>query len=501
MGNWPRSIRSVVVWLCPALVMLAVGLWRIGTPELWRDELSSWSAATRGLGELFGMLGRVDASIGAYYVVLHLWTEVFGTSPVALRLPSALAMAGAAAFTALSARRLFRSPTAGLAAGLLFATVPSVSRYAQETRAYALVACATAAAVWCLFRALDRPGVGRWAAFAACTSAAGLLHLVSLSALVPELAVVLLRARRPGSRGPLWQFPCAALLAVLPAVPVMLLGQQQSARQLYWVLRPDGPALWHFWSGLFGAPQVTYVFLALAGCALLRRPGPATELLLLAVLPVLVVWLASQGEISYFLDRYLLFTLPACAALAGGGVDALWVLLRGSAALRGATPARAASALTVVAVAVVLPGLLGFPAQRAERGGRAHGAPDYRGATAVLAAGYRSGDGLVAIGGAEAWQMAGPGIAYHLPPGVRPTQPFVQKSAIQADDLFPSECPAPASCIGNEPRVWVVTIGTGDDPYQGLPAEQAGALRTVFTPTEVRHVRGLTVSLLVRSRR
>ncbi|WP_405011921.1 hypothetical protein [Kitasatospora sp. NBC_01539] len=46
--------------------------------------------------------------------------------------------------------------------------------------------------------------------------------------------------------------------------------------------------------------------------------------------------------------------------------------------------------------------------------------------------------------------------------------------------------------------MWVVSIGTGDDPYQQLPAGQAEALRAAYTPSEVRHVPGLTVALLVR---
>jgi mannosyltransferase len=97
--------------------------------------------------------------------------------------------------------------------------------------------------------------------------------------------------------------------------------------------------------------------------------------------------------------------------------------------------------------------------------------------------------------------MVGPGVGYYLPPGARPPEVFLARSAAQACDLFPVESRSPSRAVGDAARVWVVTIGTGDDPYRYLPADQAGALRAVFTPTEVRHVRGLTVSLLVRSHR
>ncbi|GAA0700257.1 hypothetical protein GCM10010193_63790 [Kitasatospora atroaurantiaca] len=493
----PRSLARSA-WLWPALAALVVGLFRIRRPELWRDEVSSWSAATRSLGDLFGMLGNVDASNGAYYVLLHVWTTALGDSVLSLRLPSALAMAGAAAFAALTAQRLFDSRVAGLGAGLLLATVPTISRYAQEARAYAAVTCAVAAATWFLLRALDRPGIRRWAWYCLAMAVAATLHLVSLSSLGGQLVLVAAHwrggrgQRRAENRRVLWQFPLAVLVFMAPAVPVMLLGQQQSGRQLGWILTPSQRDLRFFWQGLFGSYHVLYAFLALAALALLwpGRRWAAFQLLLVASVPVVGVWLVSQGHTSYFLDRYLLFTLPAWASLSGGGIGAL------HAALRRAVPRRLAVVLAVALVAV--PALLGLSEQQQLRDVTAHTGTDYRGAAELAAAGYRAGDGVVAVAGWEAWMMVGPAVAYYLPEDVRPRPLFIERTAAQADDLYPVECPVPLRCIGDETRVWVVTIGTGDDPYQSLPAGQAAALRAVFIPTEVRHVRGLTVSLLVR---
>ncbi|MDH6127968.1 glycosyltransferase family 39 protein [Kitasatospora sp. GP82] len=486
-----RALRSV--WLWPALATLLLGLYRIGTPELWRDEISSWSAATRALTRLAGILGNVDASNGAYYLMLHAWTDLFGDSVPSLRLPSALAMSGAAAFTALAALRWFGSRMAAVAAGLLLAALPNVSAYAQEARSYAIVTCAVAAATWCLLRALERPGLGRWAWYGLCMALAGVFHLVSLAGLAGQFVVVAVHFWSVRDRRVLWQFPAAALTALLPALPVMLLGRRQSGRQLEWITPATRYKLRMFWPEFLGSFGVLYAFLALAVAALLWRGHrtAAVQAAALAVLPVLGVWLVSQGRSSYFVDRYLLFTLPAWAALAGGGVGAL------DAALRRIAPRRTAAVAALAAVAV--PALLGMDQQRVLRQVTARTATDYRGAAAAVAAGYRPGDGIVAAGGRKAWMMVGPGVAYHLPGDVRPRPLFVARTAVRADDLFPVECPVPAACIGDVSRTWVVTIGTGDDPYQGLPAGQAKALQAVFTPAEVRHVRGLTVSLLVRA--
>ncbi|MGK4582618.1 glycosyltransferase family 39 protein [Kitasatospora sp. HPMI-4] len=507
-------LRSV--WCWPALTTLLLGLYRITTPEPWRDEISSWSAANRTLPQLFAMLGNVDASNGVYYLVLHAWTGVFGDSVLSLRLPSALAMAAAAAFTALAALRWFRSRVAAVAAGLLLAALPNVSAYAQEARSYAIVTCAVAAGGWCLLRALERPRAARWAWYGLCTALAGVFHLVSLSSLAGQCLLVGLHFRSVRDARVLRRFPVAALAALLPTVPVMLLGRRQSGRQLDWVAVATRHRLRMFWPEFLGSFSVMYAFLALAAAALLwrGRRTAAVQAAALAVLPVLGVWLVSQGRTSYFVDRYLLFTLPAWAALAGGGVGAVHAAVRALGARPAPPGARdplkalprawrptgpglaAALALAVVAV----PGLLGLPEQRGARHVTAHTETDYRGAARLVASGYRDGDGLVAVGGRKAWMMVGPGVAYHLPGGVRPRPLLIARTAVRADDLFPTECPVPVRCIGDVSRTWVVTIGTGDDPYQALPADQAGALRAVFTPSEVRHVRGLTVSLLVRAR-
>jgi mannosyltransferase len=97
---------------------------------------------------------------------------VFGDSPDAMRSLSVLAMAGAAVCVTLTGQKL-AGPRAGLVAGLIFALVPSVSRFAQEIRSYALQVLLATLATLLLLRALDRPLVRRWAAYAAAVAVLG----------------------------------------------------------------------------------------------------------------------------------------------------------------------------------------------------------------------------------------------------------------------------------------------------------------------------------------
>lgn len=194
----PASVRArsgPVVWVVPGLLTLVVTLAGIGHAQPWRDELATWSAATRPVPDLIRMTRTIDAATGPYYLLMHGWTALAGTSPTALRLPSALAMAVAAALTArlgavLAGRR------AGLLAGLLFAVLPVTSRYGQEARPYALATLLAVLATLLLVEALRRPGRWRWAGYAAAVAALGLLHLLALTLLAAHVVVVLLVAAR-----------------------------------------------------------------------------------------------------------------------------------------------------------------------------------------------------------------------------------------------------------------------------------------------------------------
>ncbi|SBT64579.1 Dolichyl-phosphate-mannose-protein mannosyltransferase [Micromonospora sediminicola] len=186
--GWP-------VWVVPGLLTLGITLVGIGHAQLWRDELATWSAATRPLPDLLRLTRVIDAATGPYYALMHGWTALVGTSPTALRLPSALAMAAAAALTARLGARLV-GDRAGLLAGLLFAVLPATSRYGQEARPYALATLLAVLATLLLVDALRRPTWRRWAGYALAVAALALVHLIALTLLAAHAVVVLLTAAR-----------------------------------------------------------------------------------------------------------------------------------------------------------------------------------------------------------------------------------------------------------------------------------------------------------------
>ncbi|MGW4564495.1 glycosyltransferase family 39 protein [Streptomyces sp. NPDC004561] len=475
-----RWITAAGLWLWPSLTTLLVCAYRIGQPLMGRDELTSWDVSGRSIGQVLATVRHVDAVLGAYYLILHAWRTLFGDSTTALRMPSALAMAGAAACVALIGRRLF-GRRAGVAGGLLVALIPGVSRFAHEARPYGLVMLAVALAALLLLRALDRPGSAwRWAAYALGLVAVGLFHLIALTCLIGHLALVAVRSRR--ERRVWLGFGLAVLVGVACVCPVVALGRAQTVRQIYWIAEPGAWGLVDIWSQLFYSGLCAGMVMLPALVAYRQRRDAVVFCAVSAVAPVLLIWALSHGHISYFYFRYMLFTLPAFAVLAGAGLAA------------------AARSRRVLVSALVALAVLTAPDQRSLREPLGHywaGGPDFAGAARTIERYYVPGDAIVYNRTQE--EALSLGVGYYLPRNLRLRDVFLAESPVRRDDLAAVECPEPAACLRGERRIWLVVSGNAADPFNGLPAEQAAALRAHYRPYGAERPSGLTVSLLLRT--
>ena len=373
------------MWLLPSAVMLAAGLWNIKGASYWRDEGATLTAVHRSFPQLLRMLRNVDAVHGAYYVIMWPLVHAFGTSEVVTRLPSVVAMAVAAAAIAAIGRRLV-SPGAGLAAGLVFAILPQVSRYAQDARSYAMVAAFGTAATYLLVRAIGTAGRRRgWlTGYAVCMGVMGLLNIFGVLLIAAHAVTVGLAClRQDDRRGRL-----AALRgAVILASPALAGGVSQRTTAS-WIKPPTGATVVDLsllvgrWLLILACAMVLVLGVAVSarsGWAGLRAAWPP-QLAALTV-PWLVLPPALLIGISFvqplFVNRYVLYCLPALALLIGAGLAALG---------RIAGPA----ALVVIA-------LLGLSGQLAVRAPAGH-ADNIRGADRIIAQHRRPGDAVIYVG-------------------------------------------------------------------------------------------------------
>jgi mannosyltransferase len=414
--------QALDAWLAmPPAVTLAVGLWGVTARPYWGDEVDTLAAVSRSLPQLARLLGHVDAVHGLYYLLLWPVVRVAGTGEFTTRLPSVVAMAGAALGVTVIGRRL-RSRRAGLCAGLVFAAFPIVTQQAHDARPYAMVTGAAVLASYLLVRAADDPRPALFAAYGLALVLLGYLELFGLL-LIPAHALTMTALRRRRGEAPArlarrWLVTAAAAGAAV--APVAVWGWRQRG-QIGWIGEPGWPDVTYLacWLAAGSAASAALIAaLATLGArhadtpvpahpprrvrprrgagwlAMRTRPPRASKPLTWLALPWLVLppgalMVASQIEPVYSF-RYVIFCLPAVALLAGAGLAAL-----GQQFLR-------AAALTLL-VALAAPAQLALRVPGSGAGG------GLQAAAQVLAAHERPGDAVIYPGPAiPPWYLAYP---------------------------------------------------------------------------------------------
>lgn len=481
-GIWRRR-RGWLIVAVPAAVSFVLGGYQIGGASLWRDEAYTKDAIARPFGQIFVLLGHQDAVHGAYYLLMHVVAAVLGTSAAALRFPSLCAMVIATGFVAATGRRaaaLALAPDAGrngrgldvpaltgLFSGLLFATAPYMTYYAQMARSYAIETMFAVIASYLLLRAWPDGRWRWWLGYAAAVALTGLFNIFGLLIVAAHGITLLLTdargqtvlGRRIGRIPVRWLAACGAAVIVLG--PLLGLASRQQV-QIAWLNRPTLNAMERLLVNLAGSRPLIAPFALLALAVLLTawradhwRPlNPAAIALPWLVVPPFVLVAVSFVKPVYYV-RYIEFCLPALAILAGAGLTGL-IRLAAVTPLRWSRPGRWRLGLkwlpAVLAVAV-LAALLAGP-QQAIRQTAAR--PDnLRLASAIVAAHEQPGDVVFYLPAT----MHVLGTAYPAP-FARLRDIARNKSAIASGTLTGTEITSPArlkSRFTDVRRVWVVT--------------------------------------------
>lgn len=489
----PYDVRqnpwSALVAVVPAAVGAAVFLRGMGAREMWNDEYATWHASTLPMADFGRLLRHTDLFHAAYYCFMHVWIAVAGDSPFALRFTSLAAMVAAAALVTLVGRRLLTTPI-GLTAGMIFAVIPSISRYAQEARSYAMVSMVAVFATLMLLRALDKDSRLRLALYGLSVALLGLLHFVALTVLAAHAVLVLYATRKTEARR--WRLVETVGIALLAVIPLLALASHQSAG-VSWI-KADAAAVRSFPEGIFKSASVCGVVIGLAvlGATFLlasRRPDDRVVVATLgawALVPPIFCYVTFP-VLHVFLPRYVLFVVPA------------WSILAAVAACRaGQLVWRHLWPLTAV-VGVALVAWVGLAAQTVVRESPVVGQPDFRAAVSTIRDQLKPGDGIVyndTFG--KLSDLAREAFAYEMRREPQPRDVFLVKTAQQRGSFSASECIMAAPCLGSSPRVWLIYTGYSGDPFDGLAADRATLLRNDYKVAETAKYSGIKLVLLTR---
>ncbi len=306
--------------MLPTLIAFVWTVSAAGTPTLWYDEAATVSAATRSWSDLAHLLGQVDLVHGLYYALMHVWIYLFGTSAVALRIPSVIAIALAVSGVAVIARHI-AGRVAGLCAGLVLALLPIATDYALEVRSYALAMALATWATYALVRGLE-DGRWWWLAYAGLTVALGLVFLFGVLLIGAHAITVAITNRRKLLP---WMGAIAGAISIL--MPFALATQRQKA-QVSWIPRQtlanlDNLLTDAWFEQSFTLAMLMWILILSAVIFWLgnrSRHDGRTGLIAVAVpwlfVPLAVLWAVSLHTPMYS-SRYVASSAPALALMAG----------------------------------------------------------------------------------------------------------------------------------------------------------------------------------------
>ena len=313
--------------------------WRISTWSFWFDE-SYTSALVHTDPAQIIKLTSLDVHPPLYYLVLHGWTQLFGTSDLAMRSLSALLMLFSILILVLLLKKLVEKRLAYVAASFA-ALAPFTIRYGQEARMYAMVSALILSATYIFIIQIQRKrrerSVKLWMAYALLMTLALYTHYFSVLILAAHLSYALFHDTRTKD-GKTWlirlknrislidrRFLKSLFIIPILYIPWMptLLDQFRSVNQGFWIPDADYVSLASVFStltifeeiGEFGLPLVLTYLIAFAFSfvtyRVVRKVGGDDSRALWFVLacflfPLLVLFLVSLLPFtsSYFYFRY-----------------------------------------------------------------------------------------------------------------------------------------------------------------------------------------------------
>ena len=326
-GDHPSRSRTLLEPLLVGVFAAVVSLAGAGRPSFWYDEAATISASySRSLHQLWRMLNNVDAVEGLYYLLMHAWFQLVPPTETWSRIPSGLAVGGAAAGVVVLARQ-FVPRNAAVASGVVCAILPRATWAGIEARPYAL---SMMAAVWLtvvLVYAARRDNHWGWLCYGIVLAISSLLDVYLLLLCLAHVAFICVLQAQAKSPGQVCRsrrcWPCCAVTPLLVAA----LGQ---ADQIRWIA-PIGHrtiedvTIQQYFERSPQFALLTALVVATAVVLWLRAPAQLTQagrqLLILAIawllIPtaLIVGWSALVHPI--YTPRYLAFTAPAMALILG----------------------------------------------------------------------------------------------------------------------------------------------------------------------------------------
>ncbi len=346
-----RNLSLEKVSLAALALIVAMGLllrlYCLGAKNLWLDEMWSLVIARLPVSSILWSARNQDPNAGLYNLLLHFWIRM-GQSEAVIRALSLVCGVAVIPVLYLLGKRLFHR-SVGLLAALLIAINLFHIQYSQEARAYSLVVMLVSLSSLFFVRYLEERTASDWILYVLASALAVYAHIFAILVLASQATALLLMRRR--------EVPWKGLIAAFAAtgagtLPLAILLYERTRAPFVafnWIPRPTVRRVFDVFYSLVGNAAYYGIEIrhSIAGRTLLlfyvvvclgsvvfavraymspnrsREAWPVGFLLVWLFLPIAIVLGFSILFQPWFINRYLLVSLPALVLLAASGIHLL----------------------------------------------------------------------------------------------------------------------------------------------------------------------------------
>lgn len=315
-----------IVYISALLVSISIWLIAMRAP-LWLDETLSYWQIGGGFSQIWPRQ-YVCLEFPSYPYILWFSTKLLGTSEIAMRIPSVLAMLGAVYFIYAAAREVVGKEIA-LLASIIFALNPIVIFESIDIRPYAFASLTVNATILVLLRLRKSKSLLLAALFGLLTALIVSFHFL-LGVIAPALLLGFIIVKQDDRKGMVKQFVVAIAvfaLAVAPQVPCMRYLFHTGKTHVY----EKAPGFWDLFWTIAPTWVVVALLISILAAAIPSRTDERTpisrwQILLFAslgLIPVMILFTVSA------LTPLHLFNMARHRMAAVPGITLLWAMFLG----------------------------------------------------------------------------------------------------------------------------------------------------------------------------
>ncbi|MHA2131492.1 MAG: glycosyltransferase family 39 protein [Promethearchaeota archaeon] len=265
-----------LILLVILLTSLFIRIFELSAESLWADEFYSINLAGKSLTQIIRITSTKDFHPPLYYIILHYWTKIFGTSEFAARFPSAI-FGFLSVFMIYKVGELIFNKEIGLLSSLILGLNIFHIHYSQDVRMYSQLTLLTLISFYYFIKLIKDINSKNSLLYLAATSFLLYTHVFGIFILIAQNIYLFLIFLSSNDFSKFyfkkWIFLQAILIFlyapwILVLIKKVLATQQISKSNISWIPEPSIYSIYRSFK-TYSSPYLRYIYLILAFISIL----------------------------------------------------------------------------------------------------------------------------------------------------------------------------------------------------------------------------------------